>query len=380
MPLGETFPSSQLATAQYSFNLHPFCSTGIQTPGISTAKLYDFGTSRPATPGPANRKTGTQSIFGHGQMSTSLAPEVPPNSHMMLYDNGLELTSSPANNFMDLPFSDIALQTVANGTSSLNASGLQPCSLSPFAGEIEPIIAPGVSYGSMLTSLLGLEKGLQDWLAQGYGSLDWIRAGRSFRAMVDRYPVHVELNNIIEWATAMFADERRKVSARSLAARGRSPDPAHRPRHSPHAALTSIAARGGERHPYWHFRTIYYFEAKLTPARSRDNLDESLGTRNGKENYHVILTCVPAFVRREPGISISFTINMRADPYYRLSPTIRTFNIIPRDSEIFTLIDKQDVDGIRKLFAAGKASPADVSESGSSLIMVKAGCIHVKYC
>lgn len=65
------------------------------------------------------------------------------------------------------------------------------------------------------------------------------------------------------------------------------------------------------------------------------------------------------------------------DPYppqeqweWHISPSIRTFNVVPKHAEIFTRLRMNDVQGIHSLFDARKASPRDVDESGFSLLSV----------
>ncbi|KAL8777054.1 MAG: hypothetical protein Q9213_008026 [Squamulea squamosa] len=54
----------------------------------------------------------------------------------------------------------------------------------------------------------------------------------------------------------------------------------------------------------------------------------------------------------------------------QISPSIRTFNVVPKHAEIFTRVRMNDLQGIRSLFDAGKASARDVDEDGFSLLSV----------
>ena len=84
----------------------------------------------------------------------------------------------------------------------------------------------------------------------------------------------------------------------------------------------------------------------------------------------VITVCsIPQDQQRTLGLIASFALN--SSPFRaRISPHIRTFNVIPTRSPIIECVKKNDLEGVQKLFAEGQASPLDVDPKGNSLLQV----------
>ena len=83
----------------------------------------------------------------------------------------------------------------------------------------------------------------------------------------------------------------------------------------------------------------------------------------------ITLCSIPNHHRRTTGLMVSFALN--APPFgARISPHIRTFNVVPTGSSIITSIRENDLERVQKLFAEGQASPLDVDPRGSSLLQV----------
>ena len=83
----------------------------------------------------------------------------------------------------------------------------------------------------------------------------------------------------------------------------------------------------------------------------------------------ITLCSIPNHRRRTTGLMVSFALN--TPPFgARISPHIRTFNVVPTGSSIIKYIQKNDLEGVRKLFAEGQASPLDVDPRGNSLLQV----------
>ncbi|KIV78952.1 hypothetical protein PV11_06550 [Exophiala sideris] len=93
-----------------------------------------------------------------------------------------------------------------------------------------------------------------------------------------------------------------------------------------------------------------------------------LGGERIEKTDMVTLSYIPNPKWHRTGLSI--TINQAFDTGFgdRIAPTIRTFNVVPWDAEIITLVQNDDLGGVRRLFEKGKASPTDVTASGHSLL------------
>lgn len=85
----------------------------------------------------------------------------------------------------------------------------------------------------------------------------------------------------------------------------------------------------------------------------------------------IMLTYVPndATIQTE-GLQVVFFHPAQDQGGLQISPSIRTFNVVPEHAEIITCVKMNDVQGIRSLFDARKASARDVDESGYSLLSV----------
>ena len=83
----------------------------------------------------------------------------------------------------------------------------------------------------------------------------------------------------------------------------------------------------------------------------------------------ITLCSIPNHRRRTTGLLVSFALN--TPPFgARISPHIRTFNVVPTGSSIITSIRENDLERVQKLFAEGQASPLDVDSRGNSLLQV----------
>ncbi|KAI4238682.1 MAG: hypothetical protein LQ349_000925 [Xanthoria aureola] len=83
----------------------------------------------------------------------------------------------------------------------------------------------------------------------------------------------------------------------------------------------------------------------------------------------IMLTYVPndATIQTE-GLQVVFFHPAQDQGELQISPSIRTFNVVSKHAEIITCVKMNDVQGIRSLFDARKASARDVDESGYSLL------------
>ena len=83
----------------------------------------------------------------------------------------------------------------------------------------------------------------------------------------------------------------------------------------------------------------------------------------------ITLCSIPHDQQRTTGLTVSFPLN--AHPFgARISPHIKTFNVVPTGSSIIQCVEEHDLEGVQKLFAEGQASPLDVDPRGRSLLQV----------
>jgi len=101
-------------------------------------------------------------------------------------------------------------------------------------------------------------------------------------------------------------------------------------------------------------------ELRQTPkAASEDEASPS---------YYVAISAIPEVrSRREAGICITLPSNAHTPLMY---PTIRTFNVVPEDSEIIECVRMNDLAGFRRMMENGEGSPRDVNPDGISLLYV----------
>lgn len=78
---------------------------------------------------------------------------------------------------------------------------------------------------------------------------------------------------------------------------------------------------------------------------------------------------IPNTYQRTIGLSVSFALDVSSFGC-RISPHIRTFNVVPIGSSIIRCVVQNDLEGVKKLFAEGQASPLDVDPKGNSLLQV----------
>lgn len=85
----------------------------------------------------------------------------------------------------------------------------------------------------------------------------------------------------------------------------------------------------------------------------------------------VTIFYIPELQRSRVGVSCTFQRAVKDGSRIHIPPSIKTFNIVPYDAEIIDLVEKDDLEGVRKLFETGKASPTDIDPSGHSLLSVR---------
>ncbi len=80
---------------------------------------------------------------------------------------------------------------------------------------------------------------------------------------------------------------------------------------------------------------------------------------------------MPKDCRRTTGLHVAFFNVMSEIRGPRISPRMRTFNVVPDDSKIISCIKRNDLNGLQTLFDKREASPTDVDPRGFSLLSVR---------
>ena len=79
---------------------------------------------------------------------------------------------------------------------------------------------------------------------------------------------------------------------------------------------------------------------------------------------------IPKECRRTIGLCATFVNVMSEVRSPRISPRLRTFNVIPNDSKIISCIKRNDLNALQTLLDKREASPTDVDSFGFSLLSV----------
>jgi hypothetical protein len=116
----------------------------------------------------------------------------------------------------------------------------------------------------------------------------------------------------------------------------------------------------------------------LTAERGSFRVELREASKKSTENhgrrppYSIILHFVPDICGFGPkvGISVAFSSLPGINPHPRVCPTITTFNVVLKNSEIITCVEENDLIGVRRLLDECKASTTDVDPDGYSLLWV----------
>lgn len=82
------------------------------------------------------------------------------------------------------------------------------------------------------------------------------------------------------------------------------------------------------------------------------------------------ISSMTAAHERSLGLSAYLTNSVKELYSLKISPTIKTFYVVPLNSAIIRCVSRNDLKGVRTLFETGAASPKDVDPSGFSLLSV----------
>lgn len=89
-----------------------------------------------------------------------------------------------------------------------------------------------------------------------------------------------------------------------------------------------------------------------------------------EEVYHLSISFLPAHRILSKGMSLTTGSRSDQSGYYLMCPEITTFAIVPDDSEVFSLVNEGNIEGLKRLFVGKLASPTDRRRDGSTVLLV----------
>ena len=179
--------------------------------------------------------------------------------------------------------------------------------------------------------------------------------------------LRIELANVICWISETVSREIRQHQARRQIGRFASPfeesrEPsAHRRR------------SGGtiETNDEVHFIGRSYAWSKSHRGFLRVTLGNVLDRKQHANTTEALtVSFMPKDCRRATGLDVALFNVMREIRGPRISPRLRTFNVVPDNSEVIICVRRNDIHRLQTLFDKREASPTDVNSRGISLLSV----------
>ena len=177
----------------------------------------------------------------------------------------------------------------------------------------------------------------------------------------------LELDNVVCWTSDKVSKEIRGRQERRSVEILRSPfeDSRELSKHRRRSSNKSETADG--------FKML---ETTRTLTESHNGvLSVALGTLLNQEASAkavdvLKLSFMPKECRRATGLNVALFNVMREIRGPRISPRLRTFNVIPNDSEVVKCVRYNNIHQLQMLLNKGEASPTDVNSRGFSLLSV----------
>ena len=236
-------------------------------------------------------------------------------------------------------------------------------------GNDQPITCAGFDPSNALLPLLLMMAHLeQDFCSDPY--LGYHTRGSNLAKLFDTIHsewLRLELDNAVCWISETVSKNIRQRQARRRM--GKSASPFEKSREP-----SAHRGRSGDR-----IETNDEVQIiKTSCARSISHkgvLQVTLGNlvnRKTPANAPEALTVsfIPKECRRTIGLCATFFNVMSELKGPRISPRLRTFNVVPDDSKIISCIERNDLNGLQTLFDKREASPTDVDSRGFSLLSV----------
>ena len=237
------------------------------------------------------------------------------------------------------------------------------------SGNDQPITCENFDPSSALLPLLLMKAHLgHDFCSDHHWKVDSRGSDRDkLHGMIHSEWLRFELENVICWILESVSKDIRRHQARRGNGKFASPfeesrEPsAHRRRGSDkietngEVPIIGSSYARSESHNGILLVTRGKFLNRETPANALEALTVSY---------------IPKEYQRTIGLCATFVNVMSEFSVPRISPRLRTFNVVPDNSEIISCIKRNDLNGLQLLFDKREASPTDVDSRGFSLLSV----------
>ena len=233
----------------------------------------------------------------------------------------------------------------------------------------QPITCAGFDTSSALLPLLLMKAHIeQDFCSDPYGK--WCRGGSDLAKLLDTVHsewLRLELDNVICWISETVSKDIRQHQARRRIGKFASPFEESRLPSGPRRRSGDRTKTNDE---------VRIIETSYARSKShRGVVQVTLGNVSNGEtlanvSQAVTVSFMPKDCRRTTGLHVAFFNVMGELRGPKISPRLRTFNVVPDDSKIISCIERNDLNGLQTLFDKREASPTDVDSMGFSLLSV----------
>ena len=179
--------------------------------------------------------------------------------------------------------------------------------------------------------------------------------------------LRLELDNVVCWISESVSKDIRQRQARRRIGKAASPFEESREL-SAHRRRSGDMIQSTDEVP---IIGTSYAQSKSHKGVLRVILGNLLGKGTSAITLGALkISFIPKECRRTIGLCATFINVMSEFGGPRISPRLRTFNVVPDDSEVINCVKRNDLSGLQTLFDKREASPRDVNSGGFSLLSV----------
>lgn len=123
--------------------------------------------------------------------------------------------------------------------------------------------------------------------------------------------------------------------------------------------------------PHFKRRDQFYTAAGILVLETGTHDEEvHLADRSSSSSLAFRISFLPKLSLSTVGVTAAFSKQFGTGVEHKITRLVKTYNVIPSGSKAIICASENDVVGLQKLFASGKASPYDCDEGGVSLLHV----------
>ena len=237
------------------------------------------------------------------------------------------------------------------------------------SGNDQPITCENFDPSSALLSILLMKAHLgHDFCSNSHWKVHWRGSNvDKLHGMIHSEWLRLELDNVICWISETVSKNIRQHQAQRRIGKSASHvekdrEPSAQRRRSDDKLETNDEVQSigtAYAQTYMHRGALRVSLGKIRDRGTLADAPEAL-----------TVTFVPEDCRRTMGLCATFIDVMSEVNGPRISPRLRTFNVVPEDSEIISCVKRNDLNGLQMLFDKREASPTDVDPRGFSLLSV----------